>query len=247
MHTAESWPSSPTRRPGSLRWIAIGTAGLLGMTALGVGALLGAWQWDRAHQQASPIEADPPAPLADVMRPGEAGRGEGRLVEVEGAWADADVALVAGKEIDGTDAVLLVMPLEVPATATGTGSAAILPVLMGWRPAADVAVAGYVRGGEGSAPPPDLQPIDGAAWLGSMSTAAFAQEWPTPVYSYLVVADTPAEGWNAMPEPPARSRLDIRSLTYSAEWWLFGLFAAALAYRWIRDNGREPDAEEETE
>jgi cytochrome oxidase assembly protein ShyY1 len=240
--------------------VAVATAGLLGLTALGVGALLGTWQWDRAHQQASAIEADPAAPLADVMRPGEPGRGEGRLVEVEGAWADADVALVAGKDIDGTDAVLLVMPLEVPATATGTGSAATLPVLMGWKAAADVtdvtevprpvgavSVEGYVRGGEGSVAPPDLQPTDGAAWLGSMSTAALAQEWPTPVYSYLVVADTPADGWNAMPEPPDRSRLDIRSLTYSAEWWLFGLFGAALALRWVRDNGREPDTDEEPE
>jgi cytochrome oxidase assembly protein ShyY1 len=230
---------------------------LLGVTALGVGGLLGTWQWDRAHQQSSAIEADPPAPLADVMRPGQAGSGEGRLVEVQGVWADVNVALVAGKEVDGTDAVLLVMPLEVPASATGTGSAATLPVLMGWLAADDVAdvprtggaglVAGYVRGGEGSVAPPDLEPITGADWVGSMSTAVLAQQWPTPVYSYLVVADTPAEGWNPMPEPPSRSSLDIRSLTYSAEWWLFGLFAAALAFRWIRDNGREPESTEETE
>jgi len=255
--TAASGPSSPPRHHRATPWLGIAAAALLGVTALGVGALLGTWQWDRAHQQSSAIEADPPAPLADVMRPGQAGSGEGRLIEVQGEWADANVALVAGKEIDGTDAVLLVMPLVVPATATGTGSAATLPVLMGWRAADDVgevpragdaaSVAGYVRGGEGSTAPPDLQPIAGANWVGSMSTAVLAQEWPTPVYSYLVVADTPAVGWNAMPAPPSRSSLDIRSLTYSAEWWLFGLFAAALALRWIRDNGRETESNEETE
>lgn len=257
MSTAESGPSRPQRRVWALRWGAIATAGLLGLAALGIGAVLGAWQWDRAQQQASAIEPDPPAPLAEVMRPGESGRGEGRLVQVEGTWADADVALVPGKEIDGTDAVLLIMAFEVPAGATGTGDVATLPVLMGWKAAdavtdipstgAAAAVSGYVRGGEGSTPPPDREPVDGAVWVGSMATSVLAQEWPAPVYSYLVVSDTPAPGWNAMPEPPDASRLDIRSLTYSAEWWLFGAFGAALALRWIRDNGRVPDAEKETQ
>lgn len=267
MTTADSGPRNPGRPPRSVRWGAVGTAGLLGIAALAIGGWLGAWQWDRAHQQASAIEPDPPAPLADVMRPAEPGRGEGRLVVADGTWADADAALVAGKEIDGIEAVLLLLPLEVPASSTGTGAAATLPVLMGWKPAAEVvdvrgvdvrgvdvssaggpaSVSGYVRGGEGSAPPPDLEPVESAIWLGSMATAALAQQWPSPVYSYLVVSDTAAPGWNPMPPPADRSRVDIRSLTYSAEWWLFGTFAAALAFRWIRDNGRVPEAEKETE
>lgn len=261
MTTATSGSAETRRRPPRVRWLAIATASLLGSAALAVGGTLGTWQWDRAHQQASAIESDPPAPLADVMRPAESGRGEGRLVEVSGTWAQAPAGLVAGKEIDGTPAVLLMMPLAVPASATGTGSSATLPVLLGWKPAEDVVggssdlpssgvqvtVSGYVRGGEGSAPPPDRQPVDSAIWVGAMATSALAQEWPTPVYSYLVVSDTPAPGWNAMPPPPDRSRLDFRSLTYAAEWWLFGVFGAALAIRWMRDNGRESEVEEETE
>lgn len=256
MTTAQSGPSGTQGRTRGARWVALGTAGLLGLAALVIGGLLGTWQWDRAHLQASAIEPDPPAPLADVMRPAESGRGEGRLVQVTGTWADAAVGLVSGKEVDGTEAVLLVMPLEVPASLTGTGQAATLPVLMGWKPAADVAdvprtggeasVSGYVRGGEGSQPPPDLEPINAAIWLGSMATSALAQQWPTPVYSYLVVSDTPAAGWNPMPQPADRSSLDIRSLTYAAEWWLFGAFGAALAFRWMRDNGRETEAEKES-
>jgi len=254
--TTQSRPSGAPPRSRESRWIANGTAALLGAAALVVGGVLGAWQWDRAHQQASAIEPDPPAPLADVMRPAESGRGEGRLVEVSGTWADAPVGFVSGKEVDGVDAVLLVMPLAVPADVTGIDQSATLPVLMGWLPAADAVVApegtptqisGYVRGGEGYVAAPDLAPVDSAIWLGSMATAALAQEWPAPMYSYLVVADTPAPGWNPMPAPADRSRLDLRSLTYSAEWWLFGVFGAALAARWIRDNGRITAADKETE
>jgi len=260
--TAESGPNGTPRRPRGAGWVAVGTAVLLGVAALVIGGLLGTWQWDRAHQQASAIEPDPPAPLADVMRPAEPGRGEGRLVEVTGTWAEVGVGLVPGREVDGTEAVLLVMPLTVPASQTGTGQAATLPVLVGWKPAAEVvdvrsvdvpltggeaSVSGYVRGGEGYQAPPDLAPIDSAIWLGSMATSALAQEWPAPVYSYLVVSDTPPTGWNPMPPPADRSQLDIRSLTYSAEWWLFGAFGAALAFRWIRDNGTAPEAEKESE
>ena len=189
------------------------------------------------------------------MRPGEAGRGEGRLIEVDGTWSKADAGLVTGKQLDGVPAVLLVLPLSVPAAATGTGTPGTLGVLAGWLPADEVAAAsfvggsthvtGYVRGGEGLTPPPSEAPLPGAVWLGSMSTASLAQHWTAPVYSYLVVADSPAPGWRALPPPADRTRLDLRSLTYSVEWWLFGIFAAVISVRWMRDNGREPIAEED--
>lgn len=241
---------------GRLRVGAITGALLIAAACLGVGGLLGTWQWQRAHQQAEPVEPDPRAPIADVMRPAEGGRGEGRLVEVDGTWADASVALVAGKEIDGEDAVVLVRALTVDGSATGTGAEATLPVLSGWLPADEAATAvptasgpvhvtGYVRGGEGGAAVPDEAEVAGAMWVGSMSTAVLAQEWPAPMYSYLVVADNPAPGWNALPAPPEQQRIDIQSATYAIEWWIFGLFGAVLALRWIRDNGRTTPAEEE--
>ncbi|NTV38467.1 MAG: hypothetical protein HGA51_00695 [Demequinaceae bacterium] len=241
--------------PRRLRWGALAGAATIAIVALVVGGFLGTWQWQRAHQQSHAVDPDPRAPLADVMRPGEAGRGEGRLIEVDGTWADADVGLVAGKELEGVPAVLLVLPLAVAPDATGTDAEGTLGVIAGWLPLDEVAVVpdveadahvtGYVRAGEGLAPAPDASPVAGAVWLGSMSTASLAQHWTAPVYSYFVVADSPAPGWRALPPPPEQKRLDLRSLTYSAEWWLFGLFAAALAVRWMRDNGRESIAEED--
>lgn len=245
----------PVARAGRLRWGSLAGATAIAVVALVVGGLLGTWQWQRAHQQSHAVDPDPRAPLAEVMRPGEAGRGEGRLVWVDGAWAAADAGLVTGKEVDGVPAVLLVLPLTVPAGATGTGVEGTLGVLAGWLPAdeaatapragGDVAITGYVRAGEGLTPPPDETPVAGVIWLGSMSTATLAQHWTAPVYSYFVVADAPAPGWRALPAPPEQKKLDLRSLTYSAEWWLFGLFAAVLAVRWMRDNGREEIAEED--
>jgi cytochrome oxidase assembly protein ShyY1 len=239
-----------------LRWGALAGAAAIAVTALVVGGVLGSWQWDRAHQQSRAIDPDPIAPLADIMRPGESGRGEGRLVEVTGEWSEAPAALIAGKEIDGVPAVLLIVPLTVPSDLTGTGSEGTLGVMAGWLPAQDVADApltgadasftGYVRAGEGASPDPDESPVEGAVWLGSISTASLAQHWPAPVYSYLVVSDEPAPGWRQLPAPVERTQLDLKSLTYSAEWWLFGLFAAALAVRWMRDNGREPLESETT-
>ena len=238
-----------------LRWGALAGAATIAVLSLTIGGFLGTWQWQRAHQQSHAVDPDPRASLAAVMRPGEAGRGEGRLIEVEGTWSSADVGLVTGKELEGMPAVLLVLPLTVSSEATGTGAEGTLGVMAGWLPADQVAdaptvgggahVTGYVRAGEGLAPAPDDAPVEGAVWLGSMSTASLAQHWAAPVYSYFVVSDSPAPGWRALPAPPEQQRLDLKSLTYSAEWWLFGLFAAVLAVRWMRDNGRVPIAEED--
>lgn len=241
---------------GRVQWGVLVGASALAIASLTVGGFLGTWQWQRAHQQSHAVDPEPRVPLAQVMVPGEPGRGEGRLVDVQGTWAAEDAGLVVGKAIDGVPAVLLVLPLTVSAADTGTGAQGTLGVLAGWLPADEAATAnlqggdahvkGYVRGGEGLADPPDEPPVGGAVWLGSMSTASLAQHWTAPVYSYLVVADTPAPGWRALPAPAEQKSLDIRSLTYSAEWWLFGLFAAIVALRYIRDNFRAPPTEEDS-
>jgi hypothetical protein len=76
--------------------------------------------------------------------------------------------------------------------------------------------------------------------MDSVSTATLAQVWPSPVYTPVLAADSAAPGWNPLPPPPVERSLDLRSLTYAGEWWLFGAFAVFLAVRWIRDNGRVP-------
>lgn len=251
--TATPAPAKAAR--GRLRWGAVVGAVAVAAGALMVGGALGAWQWDRARAQAEPVEPDPRAPLAEVMAPGTSGRGEGRLVTVVGTYTDADVALVVGREIEGVPAVVLLRPMTIAAADNGTTTDGTVVVMSGWLPVADdyplpvrgerATFTGYVRGGDGAAPDPGVDVPAGAFAVGSLSTARLAQEWPAPLYSYLVVADEPAPGWNPMPPPPTETRWDLRSLTYAAEWWIFGIFAAVLAMRWLRDNGRTPPEQEE--
>jgi cytochrome oxidase assembly protein ShyY1 len=182
----------------------------------------------------------------------------GQSVIVEGAWANEPAVLVPGRAVDGVPATLLVRALTVAADATGTGSPATLAVVAGWVPEgsepavadlrleadAPLTVRGYLRGSEapGNAAWPTDSP-EGAVWVPTLSTALFAQLWPSPVYSAIVVDDQAAAGWNTLPLPPQESSLDIRSLTYAFEWWLFGAFAVFVVVRWIRDNGRSSQVE----
>jgi len=233
---------------------------LLAVVAAGVCGALGWWQWERAQSQGQIIVPGPPVPIADVDRPGETTRGIGRLVEVRGSWADAPAAYVPGRAVEGTDAVLLVLPLRVDADATGTGREATLAVLAGWLPADQVPATVEASGPVGLTGSLRSSEAVGTVQAGAggeplvisqMSTAALAQVWEAPVYTPVLEAREPYPGWNAFPPPPPERRLDIRSVTYAGEWWLFGAFAVFLAGRWIRDNGRvgagapdEPDASE---
>lgn len=233
---------------GSWRIGPVALAAILGLVAAVACGALGLWQWERARSQGQIISPGPAVPIAEVTIPGEATTGIGRLVTAQGEWADAPAAYVVDRHVEGVDAVLLVLPLRVDAEETGTGQAATLAVLAGWLPEADapqtapfrgaMSVTGVLRSseavGEFTLPAAAGDPV----LLESVSTATLAQVWPSPVYTPVLAADTPAPGWNAMPPPPVERKLDIRSLTYAGEWWLFGAFALFLAVRWIRDNGR---------
>lgn len=236
--------------PGSWRTGQILVAAVLGTVAAVFCGALGWWQWERAQSQGQVIEPGPAVPIATVTRPGEATTGIGRIVTASGQWTDAPAVYVAGREVGGQDAVLLVVPLTVDAELTGVGEPATVAVLAGWLPPEDVPnavsvagparVAGVLRSSEavGSLEPPTR--AGAPAQATSVATASLAQLWPSPVYTPVLSAESPASGWNPIPPPPVERKLDIRSLTYAGEWWLFGAFAVFLAVRWIRDNGRVP-------
>jgi cytochrome oxidase assembly protein ShyY1 len=234
--------------PGTWRIGSVVVAAVLALAAAIMCGALGWWQWERAQSQGRVIVPGPAVPIAEVTRPGEATTGIGRVVVATGEWDDAPVAYVVDRQVEGIEAVLLVLPLRVDAEATGVGEPATLAVLAGWLPAGDVppsvsvagstTVTGVLRSSEAVSQIEIPQAPGEPLRLESVSTAALATVWPSPVYTPVVTADDPAPGWNPLPPPPVERSLDIRSVTYAAEWWLFGAFAVFLAARWIRDNGR---------
>jgi cytochrome oxidase assembly protein ShyY1 len=234
-------------RPRRARVGAIVTAVLLMLVTIAVCGALGMWQWSRSHQQAVTVVEDPVVPLADVIAPASPpGAAIGRQVSVSGTWADADAAIVSGREVDGTPAEFLVRPLIVDADLTGTGEPATLAVIVGWREAGDlvgpdpetgtVTFDGYVRSAEQSMPGatvPDGE-VDGAFFTSAASVAELAQVWPGPFYSATYDG---SPSWEPLPPVPNETSLNIQSLAYSFEWWIFGAFAVFIGVRWIRDNG----------
>jgi cytochrome oxidase assembly protein ShyY1 len=221
---------------------------------------LGVWQWDRAHSRASVSRDDAPSPIAEVVTPSsDSSKAIGASVEVTGVWGD-DEALVWGREVDGVPSVLFVRSLIVPADQTGTGAEARIAVLVGYAAADDVTCAppdagavtivGYLRGSE---PPPIAaggalaHNLCGARDTTVLSVAEFAQTWPGPLYSAVLVsrggADGQADGWAPMPERDPVTSLNLQSLLYAAEWWTFGAFAVVLAFRWVRENKRDRTGE----
>ncbi|MBO3094130.1 SURF1 family protein [Cellulomonas dongxiuzhuiae] len=229
------------------------------LAAAAVCGRLGAWQLERAEvrgvasaeREAARIVTADPEPLTGLLAPGETFSGDlvARKAVVTGTYDDDATLLVTGREHDGrTDGYLVLTPLRVP-TADGE---AVLPVVRGWSPTADVAAApagdvevvGWLQVAEeaGSAL------ADGRT--DAISAAQLLAAWGGPIYTgYLVVQSSDpqdpatADGLDGL-DPPTRagSGLNVQNLAYAAQWWIFGLFAVGLWWRLVRDEaaGRPP-------
>ncbi|GIG39063.1 SURF1 family protein [Cellulomonas phragmiteti] len=229
------------------------------LAAAAVCARLGVWQLERAEvrgaasaeREAARVLTAQPEPLADLLAPGQTFVGDlvARKAVVTGTYDDGSTLLVTGRAHDGrTDGYLVLTPLRVP-TAAGD---AVLPVVRGWSPTSDVAgaptgeveVVGWLQVGEEAGAPI----VDGRT--DAISAAQLLAAWGGPVYTgYLVVqtsdpADPAAAGGLVGLDPPTRagSGLNVQNLAYAAQWWIFGLFAAGLWWRLVRDEaaGRPP-------
>ena len=242
-------------KPSPLARVGIAALTIVAVTAC---IALGLWQWNRAKETGVTVAPEPSVPLAEVLAPASpAGAAVGRQVTVSGSWADEDAVLVSGRAVDGEDAVFLVRALTVNADATGTGQPATLPVIVGWRPASDpvgpdpgpaqVVITGYVRAPEEATPASGSggQEIPGVVWSDTISPAQLAQTWPSPLYSAVVSSYEGSESWEPLPPPPPEHSLNLRSLMYALEWWVFGAFALFIGVRAMRDNGRNPSQPQE--
>lgn len=228
----------------------------LGLLALMVVAtvvcgLLATWQWDRAHQ-AITDKAAGSEQLGDIR--GVVGVGEavtnsivGDTVTAAGSYAPEEQVVVPGRNIGGTEAVLVVTSLLVELE---DGTQSRLPVLRGWIPAAELTGAdGQVDPSLAPAPPQGEVEISGrleaseAASGGvvdgvaaEIATPLLVNEWGSPMFAGYVSLDEPAGALR--PVPAAESEfsrgLDWQNLAYSLQWVMFGLFFLYLWWRSVR-------------
>ncbi|WP_231495983.1 SURF1 family protein [Cellulomonas sp. HZM] len=220
---------------------------LLLLAAAAVCARLGVWQLDRAHvrgdadrdRQVEQTEQLAAVPVVDVLAPQTTFRGElvGRKVAASGTYDAAAQLLVPGREHDGRTGFLVLTPLR---TADG-----VLPVVRGWvtsatdagdPPAGPVQVEGYLQASE--------QAGSGIAdgRTDAISSAELVSDWGGPIWTGYVVlsSSTPAQGGLALLDPPkvTGQDLNLQSLGYAAQWWIFGAFAVLLWLRLVRDEAR---------
>ena len=243
--------SSPVRRVLAPRhwW-----AHLLALVLVTSAGLLGWWQleaWqERRAAEAVDLTESAPVPLADALGADDAfpESALGRPVEVVGRWLPDDTFLVADR-VGGPDGATGSW-VVTPVTVTGTGS--VLPVVRGWvaaggvppeAPAGEVALVARLQPSDATTDP-DRDPDDDV--LPALRIPDVAQRVETDLYSGYAVAlpgqpGTESLGEATLEQLPAPSRFTaLRNLLYALEWWVFGLFAAFVWWRHVRDLASEP-------
>ena len=209
--------------------------------------LLGSWQlgsWqDRRASEAEDLTAVEPVALSDLMTSDEAFPGAvvGRPVDVSGNWVDDLAIFVEGRELKGRDGFWMVGVLD-------EGGAGV-PVVLGWvedpttspdPPSGSASLVGLLQPPEGTGAF-DEDPADDV--VPQLRVADLQQRVDIDLYSAYVVA---RGGLAGLPEAdlaavPESSRFTaLRNLLYGLEWWIFGLFAVVIWWRWLRDECEPP-------
>jgi surfeit locus 1 family protein len=232
------------------RWL-----GLLGVLVVLLVAftILGLWQLSVARDDArrdALTQAPTQAAMAldQVLTPHTAFPAEasGRPVTMTGRYDASGQVLVVDRRLDGTSGSWVVTPLVVD------GSGARIAVLRGFvtgesatgpAPASTgpVRVTGTLAPGES---PSSAALSDGR--LGSVDLARLVNLWPGEVYNAFVFATTESPdvspGVQRVPPPAIPTGLTWRNAAYALQWWVFGLFAAYMWWRMVRDDHRRDQA-----
>lgn len=219
--------------------------------AIGLGVWqLQAWQ-DRREAERTSLTNARAVPLGTLMGGDDPfpGKALGQPVTFSGRWLAKGTVYVADRVRDGRTGYWVVSPLLVH----GAGSA--MPVVRGWtaEPSAGPAegttrVTGWLQVGEGTGLV-DKTPQDDV--IPEMRIASLVQRVDADLYSGYVIARRMTTGTRApaaglaqvrpADAPQVSSTTALRNFLYAVEWWLFGLFAVFIWFRWCRDTLRPPE------
>ncbi len=200
-------------------------------------------------------EARGPDGLGTVLAPQTTFTGNlvGDLVWVAGTYEPGGQVLVPDRALDGRTGYLVLTPLRVSDDGTRGASwsdlsgAPVVPVVRGWvatpdeapaAPSGTVRVNGYLQASEATDSSGGTLP---AGQVDSVSSAQLANRWGGPIYSgYMVLrssdpAADPAISLLPRPQVEGSGDVNMQSLSYAFQWWLFAVFAVFVWWRVVRD------------
>jgi cytochrome oxidase assembly protein ShyY1 len=223
------------------RWLALH---VLALVLVGVCVVLGLWQHSRYEEHRAPRQAADPATVAldsVVAKGARVGPDSaGRRVTAVGEYAAGSQLLVAGREQNGREGYLVLVPLRL-----GDGTA--VPVVRGWAatavtataPAGEVVVTGRVEPAE---PTEDVLAAS-PGQISAINSAGLVNLWPYELRDgYLVAAsEDPAPTApivRAEAAPPGAHGGNGRAwqnAAYTIQWFFFGAFVVFMWFRMVRD------------
>jgi surfeit locus 1 family protein len=228
---------------------------LLGVVATVAAVLLGFWQlqaWDAQRDTAArDLSSLPPAPLAEVLAPDAPfpNSAVGRPVELSGSWLPESTFYVTDRDLGGRTGSWVVTPVAVCDEPAACAESSALLVVRGWTedpaatpapPDGEVSLTGWLQPPEGSGQP-DPDPNDDV--IPEVRIADAIQRVDQDLYSAYLISEKadPAASMEGLepvtPEslPEPASSTGVRNLLYAIEWWLFGVFALFVWWRWGKD------------
>ncbi|MHA7241202.1 SURF1 family protein [Arthrobacter sp. TMS1-12-1] len=233
---------------------------ILAMAIAAVFVLLSQWQFNSSRQAPPPAASttENVIPLSDVLQPLTPlyASNADQMVSFEGDFLPDTRTLVQDRLREGEDGLWVVQAFVVDgATAGGAGEGAVIPVVLGWVPAADAADSLPEQEGPaavvGRLLPPEAplvqRPVEGQ--VPSLSTAELANRWDAPAYAAFVVAAAVTAGGADVPfaagmEPvvvgpqPQDTPINWLNVFYAVEWVVFAGFAFFLWWRLVADDHR---------
>ncbi len=232
------------------------------MAIASVFVLLSQWQFDSSRQAPPPAPSttEEVRPLTDVLQPLTPlyASDADQMVSFGGEFLTGTRTLVQDRLRDGEEGLWVIQAFAVDAPeapADGAAQAAVLPIVLGWVPAAEAVAALPEQEGEaavvGRLLPPEAplvqRPVEGQ--VPSLSTAELANRWDVRAYAAFVVATTVTAGGADVPfaagmEPvvvgpqPQETPINWLNIFYAIEWFVFAGFAFFLWWRLVADDHR---------
>lgn len=233
---------------------------ILAMTIAAVFVLLSQWQFDSSRETAPPAPSttENVRPLADVLQPMSPlyATVADQMVSLDGEFLPGTRILVQNRLLEGEEGLWVVQGFAVDGTEDpASGEIFVIPVVLGWVPAADDAAA--VAEQQGAArvvgrllPPeaPEVQrPVEGQ--VPTLATAELSNLWDRSSYAAFVVASDVAVDGAGIPfaadmEPvlvgpqPQETPINWLNIFYAIEWVVFAGFAFFLWWRLVADDHR---------